>query len=153
MGGPEHLRLALEELGPTFMKLGQILSTRPDLVPERYGAELAKLQDAASPVPVEEIRAVLREELGVDADEAFAAFDDVPMASASIGQVHAALLADGTRVVVKVRKPGAVDRVREDLEILRNLAAHASRQWTAASDYDVVGLIEQFGRTILAELD
>lgn len=152
-GGPEHLRLALEELGPTFMKLGQILSTRPDLLPESYQAELAKLQDAVPPVPGEEIRAVVREELGVDADEAFATFDDEPIASASIGQVHGARLADGTRVVVKVRKPGAVDRIREDLEILRNLASSASRQWSAAADYNLVGLVEQFGRTIMAELD
>ncbi|WP_138444768.1 ABC1 kinase family protein [Sinomonas susongensis] len=152
-GGPEHLRLALEELGPTFMKLGQILSTRPDLLPEPYQLELAKLQDAVPPVPPEEIRAVVREELGIDSEEAFATFDDEPIASASIGQVHGARLADGTRVVVKVRKPGAVDRIREDLEILRNLAASASRQWSAAADYNVVGLVEQFGRTILAELD
>ncbi|MEA5456837.1 AarF/ABC1/UbiB kinase family protein [Sinomonas sp. JGH33] len=152
-GGAVHLRLALEELGPTFMKLGQILSTRPDLLPEQYQTELAKLQDAAPPVGAEAIRAVVREELGIDAGEAFATFDDEPIASASIGQVHGAQLPDGTRVVVKVRKPGAVDRIREDLEILRNLAAHASRQWTAAADYNVVGLVEQFGRTILAELD
>ncbi|WP_334172819.1 ABC1 kinase family protein [Sinomonas sp.] len=152
-GGPEHLRLALEELGPTFMKLGQILSTRPDLLPEPYQLELAKLQDAVPPVTAGEIRAVVREELGVDAEEAFATFDDEPIASASIGQVHGARLSDGTRVVVKVRKPGAVDRIREDLEILRNLAASASRQWAAAADYNVVGLVEQFGRTILAELD
>ncbi|MCH6468772.1 ABC1 kinase family protein [Sinomonas terrae] len=152
-GGPEHLRLALEELGPTFMKLGQILSTRPDLVPEAYQAELAKLQDAVPPVPAEDIRAVVREELGVDVEEAFATFDDEAIASASIGQVHGARLADGTRVVVKVRKPGAVDRIREDLEILRNLASSASRQWSAAADYNLVGLVEQFGRTILAELD
>lgn len=152
-GGPEHLRLALEELGPTFMKLGQILSTRPDLLPEPYQLELAKLQDAVPPVAAGEIRAVVREELGVDAEEAFATFDDEPIASASIGQVHGARLSDGTRVVVKVRKPGAVDRIREDLEILRNLAASASRQWAAAADYNVVGLVEQFGRTILAELD
>jgi ubiquinone biosynthesis protein len=150
--GPEHVRRALEELGPTFMKLGQILSTRPDLVPEAYQAELAKLQDAAVPVPPDEVRAVIREELG-DADDVFAAFDDDPIASASIGQVHGARLRDGTRVVVKIRKPGAVDRVREDLEILRNLASHAVRHWGPAEEYNVEGLVEQFGRTILAELD
>ncbi len=157
-----HVRLALEELGPTFMKLGQILSTRPDLIPEAYQAELAKLQDAAPPVPVEAIRAVIREELGEDAFADFVEFDDVPLASASIGQVHVARLADGlgdagdaggTKVVVKVRKPGAVERIREDLEILRNVAATASRAWPVLDDYNVVGLVGEFSRTLTKELD
>ncbi|GAB3272190.1 AarF/ABC1/UbiB kinase family protein [Sinomonas notoginsengisoli] len=161
-GGPVHVRLALEELGPTFMKLGQILSTRPDLIPEAYQAELAKLQDAAPPVPVEAIRAVIREELGEDAFADFVEFDDVPLASASIGQVHVARLADGlgdagdaggTKVVVKVRKPGAVERIREDLEILRNVAATASRAWPVLDDYNVVGLVGEFSRTLTKELD
>ncbi|WP_430297450.1 ABC1 kinase family protein [Sinomonas sp. B1-1] len=152
-GAPVHVRRALEELGPTFMKLGQILSTRPDLVPEPYQAELAKLQDAAPPVPAEAIHAVVREELGMDADTAFAAFDDVPLASASIGQVHEARLADGTRVVVKVRKPGAVERIREDLEILRNVTATATRAWPVLANYDVEGLVEEFSKTLTTELD
>lgn len=156
IGAPVHVRLALEELGPTFMKLGQILSTRPDLIPEAYQAELAKLQDAAPPVPAEAIRAVVREELGEDAfssSTGFAEFDDAPLASASIGQVHAARLADGTRVVVKVRKPGAVERIREDLEILRNVAATASRAWSVLDEYNVVGLVAEFSRTLTKELD
>lgn len=159
VGGPVHVRLALEELGPTFMKLGQILSTRPDLIPEAYQLELAKLQDSAPPVPAEAIRAVVREELGEDAFAAFSEFDDVPLASASIGQVHLARLADGsddgsgTKVVVKVRKPGAVERIREDLEILRNVAATASRAWSVLDDYNVVGLVAEFSRTLTKELD
>ncbi|MDQ0260164.1 AarF/ABC1/UbiB kinase family protein [Sinomonas atrocyanea] len=153
VGGPVHVRLALEELGPTFMKLGQILSTRPDLIPEAYQAELAKLQDAAPPVPAEAIRAVVREELGEDAFAAFSAFDDAPLASASIGQVHAARLADGTKVVVKVRKPGAVERIREDLEILHNVAVRASRAWPVLESYNVVALVGEFSRTLTKELD
>ncbi|MDQ4489202.1 AarF/ABC1/UbiB kinase family protein [Sinomonas sp. ASV486] len=153
IGGPVHVRLALEELGPTFMKLGQILSTRPDLVPEAYQLELAKLQDAAPPVPAEAILGVVREELGEDALTAFTEFDDAPLASASIGQVHGARLADGTKVVVKVRKPGAVERIREDLEILRNVAATASRAWPVLEDYNVVGLVAEFSRTLTKELD
>ncbi|MDP9885992.1 ubiquinone biosynthesis protein [Sinomonas atrocyanea] len=153
VGGPVHVRLALEELGPTFMKFGQILSTRPDLIPEAYQAELAKLQDAAPPVPAEAIRAVVREELGEDAFAAFSTFDDVPLASASIGQVHAARLADGTKVVVKVRKPGAVERIREDLEILHNVAVRASRAWPVLEEYNVVGLVGEFSRTLTKELD
>ncbi|RXZ46077.1 AarF/ABC1/UbiB kinase family protein [Agromyces binzhouensis] len=153
VGPPEHLRLALEELGPTFIKFGQLLSTRSDLVPPAYADELAKLQDAAPPVPVEQVRAVIRSELGADADEMFASFEDQPLASASIGQAHAAVLDDGTEVVVKVRRPGAVAQVQQDLEIMRNLADRASRTWSLARDHDARGLAEEFAQTLLAELD
>ncbi len=150
---PAHLRAALEELGPTFIKLGQLLSTRSDLLPPAFVAELAKLQDAAPPVPVEVIRAVVRSELGAEPEEVFAAFDDRPLASASIGQAHAATLADGTPVVVKVRRPGAVSQVQVDLEILQNMATRATRAWEFARDFDAVGLVDEFAETIRAELD
>lgn len=150
---PEHVRLALEELGTTFVKLGQILSTRADLMPSEYQAELSKLQDAAPPVGVEAVRALLAQELDGGADAAFASFDVVPLAAASIGQAHAATLHDGTEVVVKVRRPGVVDQVQDDLEILQNLAARASRRWEAAAGYDLVGLADEFARTLRAELD
>lgn len=117
------MRLALEELGPTFIKLGQLLSTRSDLLAPQYQLELAKLQDGAPPVPVTAISQIISEELGAAPEELFAKFDSEPLASASIGQVHAATLADGTSVVVKVRRPGVVARIEEDLEILQNLAA------------------------------
>ena len=103
---PVHVRRALEELGPTFIKFGQLLSTRSDLVPPALAEELAKLQDAAPPVPTDQIRSVIRSELGAEPEELFATFDDEPMASASIGQAHTATLHDGTPVVVKVRRPG-----------------------------------------------
>ena len=150
---PAHLRAALEELGPTFIKLGQLLSTRSDLLPPSFITELAKLQDAAPPVPVDEIRAVIRTELGADPEAIFAAFENRPMASASIGQAHAATLADGTPVVVKVRRPGAVLQVLVDLEILQNLAARAQRTWEFARDIDAVGIVAEFAETIRAELD
>ena len=150
---PEHVRLALEQLGPVFVKLGQVLSTRPDLLPEGYQLELARLQDDAPPVPGDVIRDLVREELGCEAEEAFAFFDFVPLASASIGQAHAARLLDGTEVVVKVRRPGVVEQVNEDLEILGDLAARAGRRWEAAADYDLVGLVEEFAATLLGELD
>ena len=150
---PEHLRLALEELGPTFIKLGQLLSTRSDLLPEAYVDELAKLQDSAPPVPVDVIRDVIRRELGGEPEDLFARFDDVPLASASIGQAHAATLRDGTQVVVKVRRPGAVAQVQVDLEILQNLAMRASRTWELARDYDAPGITDEFAQTIRAELD
>jgi ubiquinone biosynthesis protein len=148
-----HLRLALEELGPTFIKLGQLLSTRPDVLPPDYVAELSKLQADAPPVPGEIVRQLIETELGDSPDALFADFDLSPLASASIGQAHAAVLKDGTRVVVKVRRPGVVDRVHEDLEILGNLAAQASKRWQWAADYNVVTLADQFSRTLRAELD
>jgi predicted unusual protein kinase regulating ubiquinone biosynthesis (AarF/ABC1/UbiB family) len=148
-----HLRLALEELGPTFIKLGQLLSTRPDVLPPDYVAELSKLQADAPPVPGEVVRQLIESELGDSPDALFAEFDLSPLASASIGQAHAAVLKDGTRVVVKVRRPGVVDRVHEDLEILGNLAAQASKRWQWAADYNVVTLADQFSRTLRAELD
>lgn len=149
----EHLRLALEELGPTFVKLGQLLSTRPDLLPPAYLTELAKLQDALLPVPAEVIVQLVTQELGGSPDQVFESFDLVPLASASIGQAHAATLHDGTEVVVKVRRPGAVERIDEDLEILQNFAAQANRRWKEAKDYDLPGLAEEFARTLRAELD
>jgi ubiquinone biosynthesis protein len=150
---PEHLRLALEELGTTFIKLGQILSTRADLLSEEYQAELARLQDQAPPVPFEEIRATVESELGKPIQEAFASFKAEPLAAASIGQAHAATLPDGTEVVVKVRRPGVVDQVEEDLEILQNLAAAAGRRWEVAEQYDLLGLAQEFAQTLRAELD
>jgi len=150
---PDHVRLALEQLGPTFVKLGQILSTRPDLLPPAYQAELVKLQDAAPPVPADVIREVVAQEFGTDFGAIFATFDFQPLAAASIGQAHAATLPDGTDVVVKVRRPGAVEQVEQDLEILQNLADRASRHWHAAADYDLVGLAEEFARTLRSELD
>lgn len=150
---PAHLRLALEELGPTFIKLGQMLSTRSDLLPPEYLAELAKLQDDAPPVPAETVQRLVTQELGSPPEEVFAEFDRVPLASASIGQAHEAVLKDGTLVVVKVRRPDVVPLINEDLEILTNLAAHASRHWVLAADYNLTGLVAEFARSLKAELD
>lgn len=150
---PEHLRLALEELGAAFIKLGQILSTRADLLPPEYQAELAKLQDAAPPVPADAIRDTLLAELGRPVEEVFATFDFQPLAAGSIGQAHAATLADGADVVVKVRRPGVVEQVEQDLDILQRLAATAARRWELADRYDVVGLAREFAETLRAELD
>lgn len=150
---PEHVRMALEELGATFIKLGQILSTRTDLLPPAYQAEFAKLQDAAPTIPMEAVRATLLAELGKPVEAVFATFDPTPLAAASIGQAHAATLPDGTEVVVKVRRPGVVEQVEEDLEILQHLAATASRRFEPASQYDLVGLIQEFAETLRAELD
>lgn len=150
---PLHLRLALEELGTTFIKLGQILSTRADLLPPEYLAELTKLQDSAAPVPFEQIQEVLETELGQSIQHLFAHFDRQPLAAASIGQAHAATLGDGTEVVVKVRRPGVVEQVNEDLEILKELAGTAGRHWSFADHYDLTGLVEEFSQTLRHELD
>lgn len=152
-GRAVHLRLALEELGATFIKLGQILSTRADLLPPEYLAELTKLQDSTSPVPFEAIQQVLIAELGQPIEKVFAEFDPTPLAAASIGQAHAAVLWDGTEVVVKIRRPGVVEQVNEDLEILKELAATASRHLEFADRYDLAGLVEEFSQTLRSELD
>lgn len=150
---PEHLRCALEELGTTFIKLGQILSTRADLLPPDYLTELTKLQDAAPSVPFDAVRDTLVAELGRPIENCFLHFDQEPLAAASIGQAHAATLPDGTEVVVKIRRPGVVEQVHEDLEILKELAAVASRHWEFADRYDLVGIVEEFSETLRAELD
>ncbi len=150
---PVRLRIALEELGTTFIKLGQILSTRVDLLPTAYQIELAKLQDQARPIPTDVIVDIIVAELGRPLGDVFASFDPTPLAAASIGQVHAATLRDGTEVVVKVRRPDVERQVEEDLEILQNLSATASRRWELADQYDVVGLAEEFAQTLRQELD
>jgi ubiquinone biosynthesis protein len=150
---PERLRLALEELGTTFIKLGQILSTRADLLPTEYQLELSRLQDSASPVPFHDVQGILEEQLGMSVDEAFAEFDKDPLASASIGQAHAAKRYDGAEVVVKIRRPGVAEQVEEDLDILYSLAQTASRRWEVANHYDVLGLVQEFSDTLRGELD
>lgn len=150
---PAHVRQALEELGATFIKLGQLLSTRPDLIPLEYQRELARLQDQAPPIPAGQAEEVLAAELGRPISEVFASFEPEPFAAASIGQAHLATLKDGTEVVVKIRRPGVVEQVEEDLEILQNLAASANRRWALANQYDVVGLAQEFAQTLRSELD
>ncbi|MBN9390885.1 MAG: AarF/ABC1/UbiB kinase family protein [Chloroflexi bacterium] len=150
---PEHLRMALEELGPSFIKLGQLLSTRSDLLPQDYLVEFAKLQDQAPRVPGEQIREIVEAELGRPLNDIFVTFDLNPLAAASIGQAHAATLVGGEAVVVKVRRPGAVEQVEKDLEIFQNLAVAASKRWEVAADYDLVGLTQEFAATLRAELD
>lgn len=150
---PEHLRLAIEELGPTFIKLGQLLSTRSDIVPADYLHELSKLQDAATPIPTSTISTLIESELGGSPEEVFASFDTQPLASASIGQAHLATLHDGTQVVVKVRRPNVNAVIETDLEILQNLANIASRRWEAAANYNFPGLVSGFALSLRRELD
>ncbi|MEA4908719.1 MAG: AarF/ABC1/UbiB kinase family protein [Anaerolineaceae bacterium] len=147
-----HFRLALEELGPAFIKLGQILSTRPDLLPPAYLAELGKLQDTIPPLPWETIRAVLVEEMGCDPEQAFSSIDPIPMAAASLGQVHSARLPGGEEVVVKVQRPGIRAVIETDLEILAALADRAqATRWGQV--YDFPCMAEEFAYTLRNELD
>lgn len=150
---PEILVQTLRDLGATYIKLGQALSMRRDILPDSYCDALSTLTDSDPPVPVTEIREVIRADLGADVSELFAFFDELPMATASIGQVHAATLHDGREVVVKVRKPGVVDRVNQDLEILGNIARHLSRNSGFFADIGIVGLVEEFSRSLRAEMD
>ncbi len=148
-----HLRRALEELGPTFIKLGQMLSTRADLLPPIYIAELARLQDRVETTSFEVIRAVVEQELGAPIDERFRQFDPIPLAAASIGQVHAATLIDGTPVAVKVQRPDIEAVIEEDLAILMDIARAAERRFRLARQAEATAVVREFSWTIQAELD
>ncbi len=148
----EHLRVALEELGPTFVKLGQILSTRPDLFPVPYIVELSKLQDSVPPQEWEIMRGVLCQEYGRDPEQVFAQIDVVPLGSASLAQVHAATLRDGSQVVLKIQRPNISEVVDADLGVLADLAGFA--QHTAWGRlYNPLEIVAQFAHTLHNELD
>jgi len=150
---PEHVRMALEELGAVAIKLGQMLSTRPDVIPPAYQKELARLQDSVPSAPGENVREILAAALGRPVEAIFASVEETPIAAASIGQVYAATLRDGTEVVVKLRRPGVVAQVEADLAILEHLAQQASAHMEVAARYDVEGLVAEFSRITRAELD
>ncbi len=147
-----HLRLALEELGPTFIKLGQIGSTRPDLMPTEFVVELAKLQDNVNPEPWSQIQALLAEEYGQDYVQIFAEVEEFPLGSASLAQVHGGKLQDGTPVVLKIQRPNIMSTIDSDLEILADLAGLAQRtDW--GSQYNPVEILNNFAFTLHNELD
>jgi ubiquinone biosynthesis protein len=148
-----RLREMLDELGPTFVKFGQLLSTRPDIVPPDIVAELRKLQDDVSPVPFDQIEAVVRAELDLTVEQAFLRFDERPIAAASIGQVHRATLPTGEEVVVKVQRPLAPRQIESDLTLMRS-AARFLRDRVRAFDFiDTDELVDEFARSIRQELD
>jgi ubiquinone biosynthesis protein len=142
----------LESLGPTFIKLGQILSTRADLLPPAYLEALARLQDNVEPFPYEDVERTIREELGVRVSHAFLEFDRVPIAAASLGQVHRAVLRGGRQVAVKVQRPGIRERVDKDLTTFHEIATVIDRVG-AARNVDAGRVLEEFKRTLLSELD
>lgn len=152
-GKPEQLTDDLEQMGPTFVKLGQVLSTRPDVLPQPYLDALARLQDKVEQVPFAEIEKVVEEELGVRMAKAFKSFDVRPLAAASLGQVHKAELRDGRVVAVKVQRPGIRDTIRTDLEALGELAALADQHTDPGRKYSFKTLLEEFRGAMLVELD
>jgi ubiquinone biosynthesis protein len=150
---PVQVRRALEELGPTFVKLGQILASRADLFGPEWIAEFAKLQSRVPALPLDALRPQMREDLGAEPEQAFARFDLEPLAAASIAQAHRARLHDGTEVVVKVLRPGVHEVVEADLRLLERAAVYVEREWPALKPYRPRHLVREFGRSLRRELD
>ncbi len=149
----ERIRCTLEELGPIFVKFGQILSTRRDLLPDDIADELAQLQDNVPPFPDSEARAIIEKSLGKPVGELFARFDQSPLASASIAQVHTAQLHDGREVIVKVVRPNIKSTIRRDLALLYTLAGLAERYWTDGRRLHPREVVAEYDKTIMDELD
>src|SRR5262245_51607339 len=149
----ERVRLALEELGPTFIKLGQVISTRPDLVPVEFADELAKLREHVPPFPFEQVRQIVETELGGPLEQVYERFDEQSLAAASIGQVHRAVLHGGDEVVVKVQRPNIQGIIEIDLEILMHLATLAEKHAEGIALHRPGRIVEEFARVIERELD
>ncbi|HEY2073332.1 MAG TPA: AarF/UbiB family protein, partial [Gaiellaceae bacterium] len=149
----QHLREVLEELGPTFVKFGQLLSTRPDIVPPDIIAELRALQDDVRPFPFEQAERVIEEELGNSLERLFLDFDPMPVAAASIGQVHRATLPNGRSVAVKVQRPDATRQIEADLVLLYQAAKLVKERVRALDFVDARAVIDEFSRQIRQELD
>ena len=149
----ERIRLALEELGPIFVKFGQAISTRRDLLPPDIADELAKLQDAVPPFPAEQAIEIINTAYGESVDTVFARFDTEPLAAASIAQVHTAQLKTGTEVIVKVLRPGVLEQIERDLAVLRMIAGLADRYWEHGKRLRPLEVVDEYEHTILDELD
>jgi len=152
-GDAERLAAELERLGPTFIKLGQLLSTRADLLPFPYLKALARLQDRVAPFPFAEVERIVAGELGVRLSKAFSEFESTPLAAASLAQVHRAALRDGRPVAVKVQRPGVQERIVEDLEVLAEVAEALERHTELGGRYEPGRLLEQFRGSLQRELD
>ncbi len=146
-------RERLVELGPAYIKLGQVLSTRPDLLPKPYIDELEHLQDEVPPMPFEQVERTIEEELHARISKLFASFAPEPLGSASLGQVHAAELRDGRSVVVKVQRPNLREQLAEDIEFFRELATFLTEHTSAGSRVDLIGVVQQLERALVDELD
>ena len=153
LSAAERMRLALEELGPTFIKLGQLLSTHPDIIPQPFVAEFEKLQDSVPGFSFDELKAQVERELAAPVETFYSEIDPTPLAAASIAQVHRARLVTGEDVVIKVRRPGVVEMVESDISALMGLAYMAERHVAGSEVYDPVGVVREFARTIRREMD
>ncbi|WP_135610034.1 AarF/ABC1/UbiB kinase family protein [Methanococcoides sp. AM1] len=151
--GPARARMVLEELGPTYVKFGQLMSMRQDLIPKEYAEEFAKLQNDVPPFECSEVERVIEEELGDKVENLFLSFDKEPIAAASIGQVHRAKLHGGKDVVVKVQRPGIRKVIDSDLDILFSIAGFAEEHLEEAKLYSPVAVVEELQRSIYAEMD
>jgi ubiquinone biosynthesis protein len=149
----ERIRLVLQELGPTFVKLGQIASTRSDLLPEEIICELEQLQDRVPPFSFQDVREIIQEELGDELENLFHHFEDTPLAAASIGQVHQAILRSGEKVAVKIQRPNITSVIETDLEILQDLAVLAEHRLEWAARYQIRDMVDEFSKSLRAELD
>ncbi len=149
----ERLRRSCEELGPTFIKIGQILSTRPDIFSPEIAGELEKLQDAVNPFPYIEVRKVIEEEFGAPLESVFQTFEEQPLAAASLSQVHKATLPTGHTVVVKVQRPGIQSRIQIDLEVLQDLVSFVCNRTHYGELYDFAGMMAELEKTLKNELD
>jgi ubiquinone biosynthesis protein len=149
----KRLVKALTTLGPTWVKFGQILSTRPDILPETIIVELATLQDNVEPVPFEDIDGQLQRHLGKDWRSKFQSFNEQPLASASIGQVHEAVLQDGSRVVLKIQRPGIGPKIESDVHILHTIAGYLEEAFEEAHIMDLRGMVRDFAKSLAQELD
>lgn len=150
---PERLRMAFEELGPSFIKLAQILSSRPDLITVQYAKEFKKLQDEVPSFPSEEAKRIIEEEIKLPINKIFLYFDDKPVAAASIAQVHHARLYDGSDVIVKVQRPGIIDQIETDINILTTVARLLDRYMPESRFFNPLGIVEEFSRTVHKEMD
>ncbi|MDP4096146.1 AarF/ABC1/UbiB kinase family protein [Paenibacillus sp. P96] len=149
----ERIRLVLEELGPAFIKLGQMASTRADLLPDSIIRELVKLQDQVPPFSAETARGILEQELDMPLHSILSRFEDTPLAAASIGQVHLGRLHTGEDVAIKIQRPGVDRIIRRDLEILRDLTVLAAKRWEWAERYQLPQMVDELGKSLIRELD
>jgi len=149
----ERLRIAFEELGPTFIKLGQLLASRPDIIGSENVKEFKKLQDKVPPFGIDDVNKTIEKELGLNIDKIFKSFNPIPIGSASIAQVHEAVLLNGKKVIVKVRRPGIKEQILTDIRILNALARLMEKHIPESRILDPVGIVNEFSSSILRELD